>query len=130
MALNSALPARPQHAFAQAARAQESVDIVLQRRSGHLIVTPDAGIGADAIHAFLAALAGCVKSPLVIDLTHVLATDAALLAVYEALHGSAAPTCEVRLVTERLTARRRIGRFLGHRGVSVYTSVDSAIGAG
>lgn len=106
-----------------------SVDVVLTRRSGHLVVTPEAGLGANALRAVLGALVDRVRTPLVIDLSHVLPTEPALLAVHRELHGLVEPHHEVRLVADRPVARQRIGRVFGTRGRHVYPTVTEAIGA-
>lgn len=128
VALDSAASAARMFGAHAADVPRTSLDVLLRQKSGHLVVTPEAGLGPEAFHAFLAALAGCAKSPVVLDLTHVLPTDDTLRAVYDALHGSASRAQTVRVVAMRPTARRRIRRFLGDRGVSVYPCVDSAIG--
>lgn len=106
-----------------------TADVVLRRRSGRLVVTPEAEVGGNAFRTLLVALAGCVKGQMVVDLTYLFPTEAALVAVRDALYGTPERSCEVRLVDERLAARRRIGRLPGARGLAVYPSVDSAIGA-
>jgi len=105
------------------------VDVVLRRRSGRLVVTPDAEVGGNAFHTLLVALAGCIKGQMVVDLTYLFPTEAVLAAVRDALYATPERTCGIRLVDERLAARRRISRLPGAGSLAVYPSVDSAIGA-
>lgn len=103
-----------------------TVDVVLRRTVGGLVVTPGAEVSGDALYTFLVALAGCIRSKLVVDLTNVFPTEVALVAVRDAVAGAARQRCQISLVDERPVARRRINR-LGE-GLQAYASVGSAIG--
>lgn len=108
-----------------------NADVVVRRLVGAIVVSPAARTPPLALAAVLLALTDCEPTrPVVLDLTELLLTPAALDTVHAGLCGPRALPGPVVLVATRHGSRRRLHRFTACRAIPVYASIDEVVRAG